>query len=37
LLIVSDLLLPTRRRIDGELLQAAERRLGELAARALER
>ncbi len=37
LLIVSDLLLPTRRRIDGELLQAAERRLGELAARALAR
>jgi DeoD family purine-nucleoside phosphorylase len=35
LLIVSDLLLPTRRRIDGELLRAAERRLGELAARML--
>jgi DeoD family purine-nucleoside phosphorylase len=35
LLIVSDLLLPTRRRIGGELLAAAERRLGELAARML--
>jgi uridine phosphorylase len=35
LLIVSDLLLPTRRRIDGELLRAAEQRLGELAARTL--
>jgi uridine phosphorylase len=37
LLIVSDLLLPTRRRIDGELLRAAEERLGELAARTLAR
>jgi DeoD family purine-nucleoside phosphorylase len=35
LLIVSDLLLPTRRRIAGDLLQDAERRMGELAARAL--
>jgi DeoD family purine-nucleoside phosphorylase len=35
LLIVSDLLLPSRRRIDEDLLRAAERRLGELAALAL--
>ena len=37
LLIVSDLLLPARRRIDREALQAAERRVGGLAARALAR
>lgn len=35
LLIVTDLLLPTRRRIDGEVLRAAEHRLGELAVAAL--
>jgi uridine phosphorylase len=35
LLIVSDLLLPVRRRIDRDVLTTAERRLGELAARAL--
>jgi DeoD family purine-nucleoside phosphorylase len=34
-LIVSDLLLPERRRIDVEALRAAERHLGELAVRAL--
>jgi DeoD family purine-nucleoside phosphorylase len=34
-LIVSDLLLPVRRRIESEALRAAEHRLGELAARAL--
>jgi DeoD family purine-nucleoside phosphorylase len=36
-LIVSDLLLPERRRIDVEALRAAERQLGELAVRALSR
>ena len=35
LLIVSDLVLPTRARIDGEELRAAERRAGELALAAL--
>ena len=35
LLIVSDLILPTRRRIEVELLRSAERRSGELAVRAL--
>ncbi len=35
LLIVSDLLVPERRRIEPEALQVAERRLGELALRAL--
>jgi DeoD family purine-nucleoside phosphorylase len=35
LLIVTDVILPTRRRIDTELLRAAERRSGELAVRAL--
>jgi DeoD family purine-nucleoside phosphorylase len=35
LLIVTDVLLPTRRRIDTELLREAERRSGELAVRAL--
>lgn len=35
LLIVSDLLLPSRRRIEEDRLRAAEHRLGELAARAL--
>ncbi len=35
LLIVTDLLLPTRRRIDGEALRTAEHRLGELAVAAL--
>jgi DeoD family purine-nucleoside phosphorylase len=34
-LIVSDVLLPTRRRIEAPALRAAERRLGELAVRAL--
>jgi DeoD family purine-nucleoside phosphorylase len=37
LLIVTDVLLPTRRRIDTESLRAAERRSGELAVRALSR
>jgi DeoD family purine-nucleoside phosphorylase len=35
LLIVSDVLLPVRRRIEAQALRDAERRLGELAARAL--
>jgi DeoD family purine-nucleoside phosphorylase len=35
LLIVSDVLLPQRRRIDVDALRAAEHRLGEVAARAL--
>ncbi len=35
LLIVSDILVPTRRRIDAEALTSAERRLGETAMRAL--
>ena len=35
LLIVSDLLLPTRRRIATEALRSAEHRMGELASRAL--
>jgi hypothetical protein len=35
LLIVSDLLLPTRTRIDEPALRAAEKRMGELGARAL--
>lgn len=35
LLIVSDLLVPTRRRIEEEALREAEQRLGQLAARAL--
>jgi DeoD family purine-nucleoside phosphorylase len=35
LLIVTDVLLPTRRRIDTELLRATERRSGDLAVRAL--
>lgn len=35
LLIVSDLLLPSRQRIEEDRLRAAEHRLGELAARAL--
>jgi DeoD family purine-nucleoside phosphorylase len=35
LLIVTDVILPTRRRIDTEQLRAAERRSGELAVRAL--
>jgi DeoD family purine-nucleoside phosphorylase len=34
-LIVTDVLLPVRRRIEADALQAAEHRLGELAARAL--
>jgi uridine phosphorylase len=34
-LIVSDVLLPTRRRIEPERLREAERHLGEVAARAL--
>jgi len=34
-LIVSDLLLPTRRRIDGDALREAEHRLGELTVRGL--
>jgi purine-nucleoside phosphorylase len=34
-LIVSDLLEPRRVRIDADVLQATERRMGELAARAL--
>jgi uridine phosphorylase len=35
LLIVSDLLLPTRRRIEPEALRAAEHRAGEVALTAL--
>lgn len=37
LLIVSDVLVPERRRIDAEALRAAEHRLGEVALRALHR
>jgi uridine phosphorylase len=36
-LIVTDMLIPARRRIETELLRSAERRSGELAARALAR
>jgi purine-nucleoside phosphorylase len=36
LLVVSDLVLPVRERIDQEELRAAERRMGEAALRALE-
>jgi uridine phosphorylase len=36
-LIVSDVVLPTRNRIDPEALREAEHRLGELAVRALRR